>query len=638
MTTPVAILEKYWGHTAFRPLQEEIIQSVLDGKDTLALLPTGGGKSICFQVPTLLKEGLCLVVSPLIALMKDQVANLQRKGIAAVAIYAGMTNEEVQKTFREAAFGECRFLYLSPERLLTDLFYEYLPAFNPVLIAIDEAHCISQWGYDFRPAYLQIAKLRKHLPDVPLLALTASATLEVQNDICDKLLFKKNQQRFQQSFERPNLSYSVFKPVAKQTKLLEILQNVPGSSIVYCKSRKQTQQIAELLKMHGINADFYHAGLDNDTRNLRQENWISNTIRTIVCTNAFGMGIDKPDVRVVVHYEVPDCLENYYQEAGRAGRDGKKSYAVLLYATNEMEHLKNLIEQRFPEPTVLKEIYISLMNHFQIAAGIGEGRTLPLDIQLFASINSRSVHETSFAIQALAKDQLFSYNEMVFTPSSIEFSVTKDRLNEFMQMHPELDPLIKCLLRTYEGIFDYATHVYESQLAYLLKKPLPVIKKELLILHAYAIINYKPQSERPEIYLMQNRMYADDFKFNVTAYLQRKEHFKTRVHAVENFISDTIQCRSTMIGNYFNDASIKKCGICDNCLNQKKKLSEKNMQELSDAILSTIAATPININALEKQFSSDKNFWKVIEFLQAENRIKTNKEEKIELVNRRSIK
>ncbi len=633
MHTPVSILEKYWGFPAFRPLQEEIINSVLQSNDTLALLPTGGGKSICFQVPALYKDGLCLVISPLIALMKDQVANLQRKGIAAVAIHAGMNNEEVQKTFREAAAGDCRFLYLSPERLLTNLFYEYLPALKPVLIAIDEAHCISQWGYDFRPAYLQISKLRLQLPDVPVLALTASATLDVQNDICEKLNFRKNQQRFQQSFERPNLSYSVFRPVAKQTKLLEILQNVPGSGIVYCKSRKQTQQIAELLKMHGINADFYHAGLDNDTRNQRQENWISNSIQTIVCTNAFGMGIDKPDVRVVVHYEVPDCLENYYQEAGRAGRDGKKAYAVLLYAANEMENLRNMINQRFPEPAFLKEIYISLMNHYQIAAGTGEGRSLPLDIQIFASINNLSVHQASYAIQALAKDHIFSYNEMVFTPSSIEFTVTKDGLNEFMTMHPELDFLIKGLLRTYEGIFDYPTPIYESQLAYILKKPLPVVKKELLMLHGYAIINYKPQSERPEIFLMQNRMYVDDFKFNVTAYLQRKEHFKNRINAVENFINETSACRSSMIAAYFNDEQVKKCGICDNCITYKKKLTEKSMETLSDAILQSIAEAPKDIKILEKQFHSDKLFWQVIKFLQSENKIKTNKNDQVEKIN-----
>ncbi|HQW85396.1 MAG TPA: ATP-dependent DNA helicase RecQ, partial [Ferruginibacter sp.] len=348
------ILKKYWGFSSFRPLQQEIIEAVLQKKDALALMPTGGGKSICFQVPAMAMEGICLVISPLIALIKDQVETLQRKGINTLAIYSGMHFTEIKKTLQNAAYGNYKFLYLSPERLQTQLFKEFLPAIKPALIVVDEAHCISQWGYDFRPSYLRIATIREELPSVPIIALTASATAKVQLDICEQLLFSKNYKKFQQSFERPNLSYSVFNPTAKQTKLLEIINNTSGSALVYCKSRKQTQQIAEMLHMHKLSADFYHAGLSNEERNKKQEQWIKNKIRIMVCTNAFGMGIDKPDVRVVVHYDVPDCIENYYQEAGRAGRDGKRSYAVLLYNYGETDALQLKAKIKFPAPEEVK--------------------------------------------------------------------------------------------------------------------------------------------------------------------------------------------------------------------------------------------------------------------------------------------
>jgi len=344
------ILKEYWGYDTFRPLQEDIINAVLQGNDTLALLPTGGGKSICFQVPALAKDGLCLVISPLIALMKDQVQNLKNKGIPALSIFSGMSFLEVKKTLQNAVHGNYKFLYVSPERLETNLFLEYLPAMNINLLAVDEAHCISQWGYDFRPPYIRIAQLREYLQQTPILALTASATVNVQNDICEKLIFSKKQQRFQQSFERANLSYSVFNVAGKQNKLLEILNNVKGSAIVYCKSRRHTKDIADLLLLNKINASYYHAGLTTEERNKRQEDWINNTTRVMACTNAFGMGIDKPNVRVVIHYDVPDCLENYYQEAGRAGRDGKRAYAVLLYNNKELEDLKLQSSIRYPAP------------------------------------------------------------------------------------------------------------------------------------------------------------------------------------------------------------------------------------------------------------------------------------------------
>jgi ATP-dependent DNA helicase RecQ len=366
-----SILKEHWGFTSFRPLQEDIINTVLSGNDCLALLPTGGGKSICFQVPAMAKEGLCLVITPLIALMKDQVENLRRKGITAFSIYSGMTRKEAIATLQIAGNSNCKFLYVSPERLQTRMFKEYLPSLGISLIAVDEAHCISQWGYDFRPSYLHIATLREELQGVPVLALTASATRQVQQDICEKLLFAK-ERVFRQSFERPNLSYSVFNVSSKVNRLQDVLTNVPGTGIVYCRSRKKTKEISDLLRMKGLSSDFYHAGLSQDQRSEKQEAWLKGKTRFIVCTNAFGMGIDKPDVRVVVHMDVPDSLENYYQEAGRAGRDGKKSYAVLLATKKELNALDDTIEKKFAGLAEIRLIYKALMNHLQIPEGMGE--------------------------------------------------------------------------------------------------------------------------------------------------------------------------------------------------------------------------------------------------------------------------
>ena len=602
-------------------MQAEIIQSILLKNDTLALLPTGGGKSVCFQIPALSMDGICLVVSPLIALIKDQVENLVSKGIPALAVHAGMSFMDVKKTLQNAAFGNYKFLYLSPERLHTDLFAEFLPSMKISLIAVDEAHCISQWGYDFRPAYLNIALLREQLPGVPVIALTASATLDVQNDICEKLLFGKTSQRFQQSFERPNLSYSVFQPAAKQNKLVEILTNVKGTAIVYCKSRKQTQKISDLLKMHGINADYYHAGLDTETRNSKQEKWIKNTVQVMVCTNAFGMGIDKPDVRVVVHFEVPDCLENYYQEAGRAGRDGKRSYAVLLHGGDEIDNLFQQVEQRFPDVVALKTCYINLMNHLQVAGGMGEGQSYTLDIGIFASCFNMNAYEAGYAIQALAKDKLFYYDEQVFTPSTAVFITDKNHLFEFEKMHPELEPLVKGLLRMYEGIFDYPASVNEYQIGNFLKKNATEVKKELLMLHAYSIIEYKPQNEKPQIFLLQSRMYSDDFKFNIHAHLARKKRFADRIKAIEEYITDKNQCRSSVIAVYFNDSTVRACGICDNCINNKNKQKGNNF---SDELLLLIKNSKQTVKELEGHFTDKKSFWNAINYLQAEEIIESD--------------
>ncbi len=627
--TPKEILKQYWGYDNFRPLQEDIINAVLERKDTLALLPTGGGKSICFQVPAMAKEGICLVVSPLIALMKDQVENLKRKGIFALAVYSGMSFLEVKKTLQNAAYGNYKFLYVSPERLETSLFLEYLPAMNINLIAVDEAHCVSQWGYDFRPPYLRIASLRELLPNAPVLALTASATKIVQDDICEKLLFGKTQQRFQQPFERPNLSYSVFNVASKQNKLLEILKNVAGTAIVYCKSRKHTKDITDLLRMNNINADFYHAGLSNEERNKKQESWITGQTRVIVCTNAFGMGIDKPNVRVVVHYGVPDCLENYYQEAGRAGRDGKRAYAVLLYGDKEVEDLKEQTNIRYPAEAEIKQTYTALMNHLQVPAGAGEGMNYDLDMATFTAAFKLNALNATYAIKVLEQDDIISFNEMIFKPSTVLVIANRDDLMEFEKIHPELEPLVKGLLRSYEGIFDFPAMINEHQLARFLKQDIMHVKEGLKQLNHYGMIMYSPQNEKPQVTLLKNRMYADSYAVNTSVHLERKRNFEQRVAAMLQYVKTTTSCRSKLIGKYFNAPIANDCGICDNCINQKAiSLSAEEFESITAGIFQLIKDNPLPVKDIQEHFRSVKKekLWKVINFLMAENKIAATKD------------
>ncbi len=624
MSSIHSIVKEYWGYDTFRPLQAEIITAVLEGKDVLALLPTGGGKSICFQVPALAKDGICLVISPLIALIKDQVENLKNKGINTLAIYSGMPFLEIKKTLQNAAYGNYKFLYVSPERLETALFLDYLPALNINLIAVDEAHCISQWGYDFRPAYLNIAKIREQIPTVPVLALTASATKNVQEDICEKLLFTNAAQSFQQSFARPNLSYSVFNVTSKQTKLLTILKNVSGSGIVYCKSRKHTKEIADLLKLHALNADFYHAGLSNDERNTKQENWIKNKTRIICCTNAFGMGIDKPDVRVVVHYDVPDCLENYYQEAGRCGRDGKRAYAVLLYNDKEITTLLQQPTIKFPDEDTVKNVYIHLMNHLQVPSGIGEGQSFDFDLSTFSASFKIDILTAIYCIKILEQENVLSCPETFFKPSTLVFATDKNSLENFEKTNPVFEPLIKGLLRSYEGIFDFPSTIYETQLAKFIKMDVSTVKKQLVHLHQNRLIVYTPQKDKPQIYLVQNRMYNDSFKLNLVDYFIRKTNYENRVAAILNYIENTIDCRSKLIGRYFNDTLITNCQICDNCINTNAdELSPKDIEKITRELLSLAKTTSVTIKNIRMLLPIYKKnqLWKVLRFLQKEEQL-----------------
>lgn len=622
-----SILKQYWGYDSFRPLQEEIINSVLEGKDTLALMPTGGGKSLCYQVPGLAKDGLCLVISPLIALMKDQVENLRKKNITAYAIYSGMSRKDVLNTLKVATHSNCKFLYISPERLETSLFKEYLPALDINLIAVDEAHCISQWGYDFRPPYLRIAALREEVPAIPVLALTASATIEVQNDICNKLEFKlKN--IFRQSFERPNLSYSVFKVDSRINKLLEILRNVAGSAIVYCKSRRHTKEISDLLKMHSISSDYYHAGLTQEERNYRQEEWIKNKTRVIVCTNAFGMGIDKPDVRVVVHADAPDCLENYYQEAGRAGRDGKKAYAVLLYNEKDVKELEEMTQLRYPSIDEIRQVYQSISNYLQIPSGSGEGQYYDFDITDFIKKFKFNSHTALYSLKALEQDEWLSFNEQVFLPSRVQFTTSKEYLYQFEKDQPQLEPLIKILLRAYEGIFEYPASISENILSRLLKKEKDDIKKELGQLHGYRIIEYQPQKDTPQLLFLRNRVKAEDISIDIKAFNNRKEKFIIRINRMIRYIHETVECRSRIIASYFGDHNIQDCGICDNCLRQKSiHLSKEEFDTINNRIVDSVKDQSIHTKELLQHLKGIKKekAWKVLSFLQAENKIELDK-------------
>ena len=631
--SPLNILKEFFKHDAFRPLQEDIINAVLQKKDVLALLPTGGGKSICFQVPALAMEGMCLVVSPLIALMKDQVEQLRKKNITAFAIYSGMSRKEVINTLKIAGESNCKFLYVSPERLETNLFKEYLPSFDVNLIAVDEAHCISQWGYDFRPPYLRIAALREELPKVPMLALTASATKEVQSDICDKLQFK-NTAIFRQSFERPNLSYSAFDVGVKIVKILEILQNVPGSSIVYCSTRRHCKELSDLLKMHGLQSDFYHAGLKSEERNKKQEAWIKNELRVIVCTNAFGMGIDKSDVRSVIHADVPDCLENYYQEAGRAGRDGKKAYAVLLYNERELEDLKRLPEKHFPSMEDIRIVYQAVMNYLQVPSMYGEGNYYDFDFADFVKKFKLDIHLVIHSLKALEQEGLLSFNEQVFLPSKINFTTSKQLLYDFENSNPNLEPIIKVLLRTYGGIFDQPVPVHEKNIAYLLRKDLSQTILELKQLQGFGIIRYEPQKDSPQLYLMQNRGRAEDLRIDLVNYNKRKEQYRKRVQRFLDYIKSGFFCRSQFIANYFGDEEARPCGVCDNCLSQKNiKLSEEEYDSILQRVIENLQSKNVVIGELLAQLGGVKKekIWKVLNHLQSENELAMDKDGFIKL-------
>lgn len=625
--TPLDILQNYWGYPNFRPLQEEIIQSVLDGNDTLALLPTGGGKSICFQVPALLQEGICIVVSPLIALMKDQVQNLQKRQIPAAAIYSGMHYHDIDRTFDNCVYGNTKLLYLSPERLSTELAQERINKMKVNLLAVDEAHCISQWGYDFRPSYLEVAKIREIIPDVPVMALTATAIPEVVKDIQEKLIFKKKLV-FQQSFARNNLAYVVLSEEGKMTKLVDIFKKVKGSGIVYARNRRKTKDLSSHLQRNGIRADFYHAGLNTDLRSAKQDAWIKNKIRVMVCTNAFGMGIDKPDVRVVVHMDLPDSLEAYFQEAGRAGRDGKKAYATLLYNDNDRRSLERNYEQAFPSIKEIRQVYRALGSYLQLAVGAGKGQSYDFDIVSFSQHFQLEVIKIFNCLHILEQAGWIVLSESVYVPSSLKIRVSKDGLYDYQLRNKKMDRILKIILRTYQGAFNNYIHLRESQLARFLNISVSQLQKALQLLKQDGIIDYISQKDKPQIVFLQERVDANNLSIDMQLYNFRKNRHYERITSAIAY-AETPRCRSRQLLEYFGEQKTENCGICDVCLGRTSTdLSPEAFEVYKKKINQLLKKEKLTLEELVGSFSSKREnlILKTLEYLLDEGLI--DKEDK----------
>ncbi|MCB0507654.1 MAG: RecQ family ATP-dependent DNA helicase [Bacteroidetes bacterium] len=570
MPTSIEILQQYFGYDSFREPQEEIIQSIIEGKDTLALLPTGGGKSLCFQIPALMQDGICIVVTPLIALMRDQVANLKQKNIKAAAVFSGLSYAEIDLILDNAQFGYYKFLYVSPERLKTEIFIERFKNMNVNLIAVDEAHCVSQWGYDFRPPYLEIAEIRKYHPQVPVLALTASATKNVQKDIAEKLAFKTGNRLFQKSFLRSNIKFVARNEQAKYPKMVEIIQKVKGSGIVYVRNRNRTKEIAEYLINNKVSADFYHAGLSNEQRNRKQENWVKNKTQVIVCTNAFGMGIDKPDVRFVIHADIPESLEAYYQEAGRAGRDGEISYTVLLYTQQDIDSLNEKLEEKFPTKTNIRNVYNALCNHLKIPIENGFMLTCNFDIVYFCSQFKLKIQPTFYALKILEQQGYIQLNEGVLLPSRIVFKVDNLELYKFEVAHSEYSLIIKTILRTYGGIIHHYTKISEPLLASKLKMKNEDVVEQLNFLNRQKILSYVPASDKPTVTFLTERLHDDNLHIDTKYFQQRKTVIEAQVYAMIEYIEQEKSCRQAFICAYFGEENAPNCGCCDVCLNKNK--------------------------------------------------------------------
>lgn len=604
METPLSILQQYWRHNDFRPLQEDIIQSILDGKDTLALLPTGGGKSVCFQVPALLVEGVCLVISPLIALMKDQVEQLKKRGIIAVAIHSGLSRAEIDLYLNNALYGGVKFLYVSPERLQTDIFVERFKQMKVSLIAVDEAHCISQWGYDFRPPYLKIAELRQWHPKVPFLALTATATPQVSKDIVEKLAFGKNREIFQKSFARENLSFVVRKTDNKERKLLEILSKVKGSAIVYVRSRKSTEILSSVLNRNRISASYYHAGLSHSGRNKLQEDWVANRSRVMVATNAFGMGIDKSDVRVVVHLDLPENVEAYYQEAGRAGRDGQRAYAVIIFQEADAAVMKAKVEQSQPSFEYLQRIYQALCNYFQLAMGSSGGESYDFDLHHFCDRFQLFPNEVFHALRKLEENGLILFNESYYAPSRIHLSVDKGRLYEFQIANEKLDPLIKMLLRLYGGeLFADFIKISEAYIAEGLRSTAKIVSDQLSHLDKLQILQYLPQNEQPQITFVLPRQDKTFLPIDKRMLESRRTLILEKMEAMLQYVKETHHCRMQYIQSYFGEELTEGCGLCDVCIDKRKKENSNSVLELREEILRVVAEQLFSIDDLEQRLA-----------------------------------
>ena len=602
------ILKQYWGYDRFRGIQEDIIDSISKNKDTLGLMPTGGGKSITFQVPALAKEGMCLVITPLIALMKDQVQNLKKRGIKALAIYSGMSRQDIIITLENCIFGNYKFLYISPERLDTELFRTKLQKMHISMITVDESHCISQWGYDFRPAYLKIAEIRELLPDVPVLALTATATPEVVKDIQARLHFR-HKNVFRMSFERNNLAYIVRKTENKTAELLHILRSMPGSAIIYARNRRRTKEITELLNNEHITADFYHAGLDDATKAIRQHRWQSGESRVMVATNAFGMGIDKPDVRIVIHMDLPDSIEAYFQEAGRAGRDGQKAYAVILYAKSDKTTLHKRILDTFPEKEYIRDVYEHLQYYYQMAMGDGLDCVREFNIEDFCRKFKYFPVPVDSALRILTQAGYLEYTAEQDSTSRILFTIRRDELYRLREMGEDMDRLIQAVLRSYTGVFTDYTYINEASLAICTGLTRRQIYEMLVHLAKLRIVSYIPHKKTPYIIYTRERVEAQRIHISPEVYEHRKARYETRINAMLDYVTNDTVCRSRMLLDYFGERNEHNCGQCDTCISLRSKPGASEQPDRKTlcakvcGILSRESLTPAD---LLKQLPMDK--------------------------------
>ena len=618
------ILKQYWGYDSFRDLQEEIITSIGEGKDTLGLMPTGGGKSITFQVPALAQSGLCIVITPLIALMKDQVQNLRKRGIKALAIYSGMTRQEIVTALENCIFDDYKFLYISPERLDTEIFRIKLRSMKVSMITVDESHCISQWGYDFRPAYLKIAEIRELLPGVPVLALTATATPEVVKDIQSRLNFRE-ENVFRMSFERKNLAYIVRKTDNKTGELLHILKRIDGSAIIYVRNRRRTKEITELLMQEGITADFYHAGLDNAVKDLRQKRWQNGEIRVMVATNAFGMGIDKPDVRIVLHIDLPDSPEAYFQEAGRAGRDGLKAYAVILYAKSDKMTLHKRVADTFPEKEYILQVYEHLQYYYQMAMGDGFQCIREFNLEEFCRKFKYFPVPVDSALKILTQAGYLEYTDEQDNASRILFTIRRDELYKLREMGTEAETLIQTILRSYTGVFTDYAYISEDTLAIRTGLTRQQIYNILVTLTKRRIVDYIPHKKTPYIIYTRERLELRYLHIPASVYEERKARYEARIKAMEEYVTSESVCRSRMLLRYFGEKNEHNCKQCDVCLNRHETdcLPEDSFREMRKQILELLARKSLPPAGIANAIEAEReDISRVIQYLLEEGELK----------------